>query len=357
LQRHAAKSGRRPRGPAGRLSLLPTAGGGIARAAYARASAAGLDARALLGNAGLTLAQIAKTDIRLPVKSQIRFLNDVATALDDAFLGIHLAQSVDLRELGLVYYVLASSQDLDTALTRLARYSAIQNEGVHIRVGGGEGLTVSFEYVGVGRTSDRHQIEFFVAFLLRLCRHLTGRDLAPERVRLMHWRSKLAPDLKTFFGCAVEFGATVDRVVFPLDLRHTRLTHVDPYLNGLMLSYCDEALSHRRARPGDWRLKVENAIAPLLPHGEATIETVAQRLGMSQRTLARRLGEEGVSFLDVLRELRLRLAQQYLREPDISIAQVAWLLGYRGPSAFTHAFKRWTGQSPRRMRAVRRVRS
>jgi len=357
LQQHAAKSGSRPRGPAGRLSLLPTAGGGVARAAHAHARAAGLDARALLRNAGLTLAQITQADNRFPVKSQIRFLKDVAAALDDAFLGIHLAQSVDLRELGLIYYVLASSEDLDTALARLERYSAIQNEGVHIRVSRGEGLAVSFEYVGVGRTGDRQQIEFFVAFLLRLCRHLTGRDLAPERVRLMHWRSKLAPDLKTFFGCPVEFGAAVDQVVFPLDLRRARLTHADPYLNGLMLSYCDEALSHRRVRAGDWRLKVENAIAPLLPHGEATIETVAQRLGMSQRTLARRLGEEGVSFLDVLRELRLRLARQYLREPDISIAQVAWLLGYRGPSAFTHAFKRWTGKPPRRMRAVRRARA
>ena len=101
----------------------------------------------------------------------------------------------------------------------------------------------------------------------------------------------------------------------------------------------------------------------LLEHTEAradkpaTIEKVARHLGISQRTLARRLGDEGTSFIDVLQELRLRLAKQYFREGDISITQVAWLLGYQGPSAFTHAFRRWTGQSPRQMRGERVARS
>src|SRR5262249_28875942 len=146
-----------------------------------------------------------------------------------------LARAVDLRELGLMYYVLASSDDLDSALMRAARYSSIQNEGVQVRYAKGEGLAISFEYVGVGRASDRHQMEFFVAILVRLCRHLTGRRLSPESVRLMHWRPKLAADLKTFFGCAVEFGAPVDQVVFPRDMKGASLMHADPYLNRLML--------------------------------------------------------------------------------------------------------------------------
>lgn len=353
MPQRAVKSAIRAHRRGRRFGLLPTAGGGIARAAYAQAMTAGLDVGALLKEAGLTASQIGKAESRFPVKCQIRFLNDVASALDDAFLGMHLARAIDLRELGLIYYVLASSADLDSALMRIARYSTIQNEGVQVRYVRGEALAVSFEYVGVGRTSDRHQIEFFVAILLRLCRHLTGRSLSPASVRLMHWRPKLAADLKTFFGCAVEFGAPVDQVVFSRDVKGAGLTHPDPYLNRLMQGYCDEILAHRRVKAGDWRLKVENAIAPLLPHAEATIENVARGLGISQRTLARRLDEEGTSFLDVLQELRLRLARQYFREPGISITQIAWLLGYQGPSAFTHAFKRWTGRSPREMRGGR----
>src|SRR5262245_29528350 len=80
LPGRVVKAGQRSRGPARRLSLLPTAGGGIARAAHARALAAGLDVHGLLRNAGLTPSQIAKADARFPVKNQIRFLNDVAAA-------------------------------------------------------------------------------------------------------------------------------------------------------------------------------------------------------------------------------------------------------------------------------------
>ena len=104
-----------------------------------------------------------------------------------------------------------------------------------------------------------------------------------------------------------------------------------------MRQYCEEVLCQRRIKVGDWRSNVENAIAPLLPHGEATIENVAQRLGVSTRTLARRLAAENVTFVEVLSELRLELAKRHLQERRRKIAEVAWLLGYEDPSAFSHA--------------------
>jgi AraC-like DNA-binding protein len=329
---------------------LPTAGGGIARAAYSRALNAGLDVKPLLQNVGLTHRQIKTRDLRIPVSRQVNFLNEVSDAIQDDFLGIHLAQSVDLRELGLVYYVLASSENLANALARLARYSSVNNEGVHIAFTQRGHPVLSFEYVGVPRTKDRHQIEFFVAFLLRLCRRLTGRHIVPLRVLLAHRRGRTPRDLRVFFGCEVEFGASADQVIFPHDVRNIVMMNADPYLNSLLERYCQELLLRRRAKMGDWTSRVENIVAPLLPHGEATIDSIAQRLGLSSRTLTRRLHQEGVSFAKLLQNLRLQLARQYLRESDISVTQVAWLLGYREPSSFNHAFKRWTGKPPRRVR-------
>jgi AraC-like DNA-binding protein len=167
---------------------------------------------------------------------------------------------------------------------------------------------------------------------------------------LAHRRLRVPPDLKTFFGCAIEFGAGGDQVIFSSDVGSLAITSADPYLNSLLMKYCEEILSNRRTRADDWTTTVENAIAPLLPHAEATIDNVAQRLAMSPRTLTRRLQHEGSSFAKVLQNLRFQLARQYFREPGMSIAQLAWLLGYREPSAFSHAFKRWTGNSPRRLR-------
>jgi AraC-like DNA-binding protein len=149
----------------------------------------------------------------------------------------------------------------------------------------------------------------------------------------------------------VEFAADVDEVALPGAIRRIPLVGADPYLNELLIAYCEEALSRRQSSTGALRLSVENAIVPLLPHGKARLEKIASRLGMSKRTLARRLSAEGVSFNGVLGELRLYLAKRYIRDPHLSISEIAWLLGYQEVSAFTHAFKRWTGKTPREVRS------
>jgi AraC-like DNA-binding protein len=86
------------------------------------------------------------------------------------------------------------------------------------------------------------------------------------------------------------------------------------------------------------------------PHGKANAKDVAQKLGMSQRTLARHLASEGLTFVEMLKELRIDLAKRDLADRDLSISQNAWLLGYKDISSFTHAFKRWTGDTPRTTR-------
>lgn len=342
-------------GPARRLGSLPTASGGIARAAYARALEAHINVEPLLETSGLTTAQMKNPHARIAVRDQIRFLDKAAAALADDLLGFELAGQVDLRELGLLYYVLASSENLGIALTRLTRFSSILNEGVRIacRQASEQPIVVTFDYVGVQRTHDCHQIEFFLTILLRLCRALTGRQLTPIRIAFRHRRRNVSARIKTFFNCKIEFDANRDRMVFQSAVRSGALVGADPYLNLLLLEYCEEMLAKRRNKSGFWRANVEHAVAPLLPHGEAKVEEVAKRLGMSQRTLTRLLATENVTFTAILNELRLGLARRYLAEPGMRIAEVAWLLGYKGTSAFSNAFKRWTGASPSRRRGMK----
>src|SRR4029079_5515010 len=197
------------------VNVLPSAGGAIARAAYALVLDARLDAAPLLKAADLTTQQAENGHVRVSARTQIRFLNGAADAMQDEFLGVRLAQTLDLRELGLLYYVLASSETVGEALQRVARYSRIHNEAVHITYHHSKDVsTLTFEYVGVSRLSDRHQIEFFVTVILRICRQLCGRrQLSPSSVRLKHRRTKLPAALRAFFGCDIEFGSRVDRIV------------------------------------------------------------------------------------------------------------------------------------------------
>lgn len=323
----------------------------MARLAYAHARSAGVDVRGLLKAAGLTDLQIKEKKLRLTVQQQIEFLNIVAKALRDDFLGFHLAQTPDLREMGLLYYVAASSETFGDALQRAARYCSIVNEGLSLKCFREGGIRLVFEYVGVTRHSDRHQIEFLMTLLIRLCRQLTGFPLTPCRVRIAHRRSnRRVSGLATYFGRDITFGARADELTFAEKFTGIDIRSADPYLNELLVANCERALAHRRTNRGSYRAAVENAIVPLLPHGKVSALLIALKLGFSRRTSARRLAAEGATFSDVLRKLRHDLAAQYLSDPDLSISRIAWLLGYREVSAFTHAFKRWSGQTPRESR-------
>ncbi len=330
-------------------SISPSASGGIARLAFARALGAGIESDALLREAGLSRRQIEDADARIGVKSQIKFLKLVADALADEFLGFHLSQDFDLRQVGLLYYVLASSGLLGEALRRSARYTSIVNEGIRLTLSEGREIGLRFEYQGVPRHSDRHQIEFWVAALMRICRELTNRRVTADRISFAH-RRKHAAGLSSFFGCEIRFGADLDEAVLSLSIRDIAIVSADPYLNQLLIKYCEEALARRNAGGRTLSLDVENAIATLLPHGKAQAGEVARNLGMSQRTLSRRLSEEGLTFASVLQGLRSDLAQRHLSDNDLSVSKIAWLLGYRDVSAFSNAFKRWNGTTPRAAR-------
>ena len=336
-----------------RLSTLPTAGGGIARLAYARARRAGIELKPLLKKAGLTDQRIKDRGSRFPVQYQIQFLNLAAHALHDEFLGFHLAQLCDLRELGLLFYVAASSETLGDALQRTARYSSISNEGLSLKCFEDDDIRLVFDYVGIARHSDRHQIEFFMTVLIRTCRQLTGLRLVPSRARLMHRRSKHGSELAEYFGGRITFGARADELTFVRSIKDNAVTSADSYLNEILVANCEHALSHRPKNRGTLRSAVENAIVPLLPHGKVRAARIAARLGLSQRTLARRLALERETFSEILESLRGDLARQYLSDPDLSISRIAWLLGYKEVSAFTHAFKRRTGKAPRETRRIR----
>jgi AraC-like DNA-binding protein len=290
-------------------------------------------------------------DARIGVAAQIAFLELAAAALDDPLLRFKLGRDFDHRQIGLLYYAAASADTLGEALRQAERYSAIVSAGLTLKCSRAGDFTIAVGYTGVARHSDIQQTEFLLTLIVSLCRLLTNRRLTPTAVRLVHRRTAVPPDLERFLGCRIIFGEEADEIAFDSPARQLHVVSADPYLNKMLIRYCEEALTNRRANTGLLRAAVENAIAPLLPHGKAKLKAIAQRLGMSSRTLTRRLAAEGVTFGAVLDDLRSDLAGRYLRDRSLSIAQIAWLVGFSGASAFTNACKRWTGVTPARLRS------
>jgi AraC-like DNA-binding protein len=165
-----------------------------------------------------------------------------------------------------------------------------------------------------------------------------------------HLRSGANSEMARFVGRTVEFGADRDEFALNADARELPLIHADHYLNNLLLKNCEAALAGRTGDVSQLRTRVENAISSVLPHGRVLVEDVARSLGMSKRTLARKLSDEGLNFTEILQQLRRDLAVRYLGDRKLHVSKIAWPLGFDEVSAFTHAFKRWTGRTPSQMR-------
>ena len=332
------------------FSRIPSANGVLVRLVSARITEVGIELKPLLKKCGLTVQQVKDRAARVDAENQSRFINLAAQVLGDNFLGFNLARSFDLREMGLAYYVLASAETLGEAFPRAARYSRIVNEGIVIRYAIGKQITLALDYIGIARHSDQHEAEAWVTGLIRTFQQLTGTFLRPSSVKFVHYRDKLPSDLNKFLGTHVSFSADSDEFSFPVSVKNMPIVSADPYLDELLITYCEEVLSRRETPPSTFRSNVENAIAVLLPHGKPKTSEIARKLGISQRTLARGLSSEGLTYGGVLSDLRYELAKHYLGEQGLSISKVAWLLGHQEVSAFTHAFKRKSGRSPNQFR-------
>ena len=336
------------------FSSIPSATGGIARLACARLDQMGKDPTVILSKVGLTPEEARDPTIRLEVRTEIKLLELAAKEVQDEWLGFHLARSFDLREIGLVYYVMASSDKLADALRNAERYSHINNEGVRLRFRLQDGTAViALDYANVDRHADRHQTEFWLVTLVRICSQLTDGRMSPLRVKTRHFRNGMPAEFRAFFGIDIEFGANADEIWFPRPIALLFVAGRDEYLNELLRRHAEEALARKPLEPLTLRSKAEDILPKLLPHGKATASEVARQLGMSSRTFSRKLGEEGTSFAEILDQLRAALAKRYLHDEALPVSEIAWLLGYQENSSLTHAFKRWTGMTPRRFRSGR----
>jgi AraC-like DNA-binding protein len=209
----------------------------------------------------------------------------------------------------------------------------------------GERMAVEVEFIGLPRHLARQTAEFGMAALLKGLRVIAGRNIHPTQVSFAHMRSSGVREFERFYRCPVEFGASSDLFEFSNDALAIPVLTGDPKLLTALEPFCDMAAKERNTAAGTLRAAVENEVEKLLPHGKAKKEAVAKAVALSMRTFSRRLADEGATYEEV-DQLRRSLALQYLKEPSMSVSQIAWLLGYEGSTSFNHAFRRWTGHSP-----------
>jgi AraC-like DNA-binding protein len=187
-------------------------------------------------------------------------------------------------------------------------------------------------------------VDALVGMYLRMCRSLIGRDFSPLAIELRRPRPAVLDDFDRLWRAPLRFSAEVNRLRFDPEGMERLLDSGNPELARL-----SDAISARylaRIERHNIEARVRNVLARRLQQYEPTQEQVAEILNVSARTLQRKLGDCGTSFKEILDETRHALALAYLSEPHHSVAEITHLLGFSCSSAFTRAFRRWTGHSP-----------
>lgn len=311
----------------------------------------GLDARRLLREPPPQPAD--RGTGRYPVARWRSLLERAAAALEDPLLGLKLGRSITPAHLGVIGYVLLACGNLGAALQRLEQYQRLVYDVNPMRYHA-EGSSVVLEWgVEQGRPGPLAD-ETAIAALVQMARDLSGKRFAPEQVSFVNPAPASLKPYRDWFGCPVRFGAASTTLRFPARYLALPLRQPDAALLALLQQQAD-ALLAELPDSDDTEQSVRRCIVRLSREGEVSLQRIAAELHTTPRTLHRRLEQRGRNFRSLREDTRRRLAEDYLRDPRLRLAEIAQLLGYSEQSAFSRSFRRWTGETPRRWRELRKI--
>jgi AraC-like DNA-binding protein len=329
----------------------PTIATGAARKLLEALPAAGADPSEILAEVGLDAAVIADRDARIPVERIHALWNAAlrrAPRFDAALFG---AESYTPGDYGLVGFVAMNSATLGEAARHVVRYLGLWTDDPEFTLHDDGTLSFAYRTRFADSMGFRLATEAAPAEVLHGARLITQRRITAREVRFVHPAPADRAAHDAFFGCRVRFGAKDNAIVFHAEDFALPLPKADAQLGAFLRGIANEALEKRGGAEATALDRLRQIIAEDLQQGVPSLGQVAQRLATSERTLRRRLDEQGTSFRELLDETRAQLARSYVRDPRIPLAEVAFLLGFSEPSAFHRAFKRWTSATPASFRA------
>ncbi|MEJ8850545.1 AraC family transcriptional regulator [Variovorax rhizosphaerae] len=306
-----------------------------------------------LQKAGINLAEAAALadltvqDLKGPLTDEQsdRFLTVAYELLADPTAGLALGMQMRPELFGVVGFSAMTSANFGAALARIARYTALLPACDLEVVQHAREAEVRMHYSGPERPYSRCRIDIQMGALLSFGRFFTEQPITPLRLTLRGERPPYHARYAEVFSCPALFGQPHDAIVFRRADLDLPLVSANPQVTALFDDAAERDLMASRATR-DMTKAVRDVLREMLRGELPTVEQVASRLCVSERTLQRRLAREGAQFTALLDDVRLEMARHHLAAGRASLTEIAYLLGFVDPNSFFRSFKRWTGQTP-----------
>lgn len=315
---------------------------------------AGVDARKIFEAAGFDPALLARPGTRVPVSVIRRLWLRAVEETGNACIGIDAVRHLHPTAGHALGYACLASTTIREAMQRFARYYRVVNEANRPQFEEtGDGFCLRLSFPGGTPQLPAANLDALLASALYLARSCAGEDFSPVRVELMHPAPECAGRLAAFFHAPIEF----DAARYAMHFEREVMLKVLPTGNPELVLSAEQMLRDYLARMdrSDVVARARKLIAERLTSGEPLAGDVARALAASPCTLQRRLNESGTSFAKLLDQTRRELAVEYLRDPENTVEETAFLVGFAETASFNRAFRRWTGNSPSAFRHATRT--
>lgn len=325
----------------------------LARLLVEHSARLGVEPAPVVAALGIRLEHEATLELPYDAVERLAVRLGNACGIDD--LGLDAARGLPRGAYGVVEYMFANTSTVGDGLELLLRFQALNSELARVACTRERGL-VTFEHWidHPGARRATHTNEFALAAYVSLGERIIGVRPRFRAVRFMHDGDDRRALLEHFFDAPVELGAPRNALVFDEAFLATPIATADPKLFGILAERAHRDLE-LVAPAGDLPAEVAATYRRLLTAAprQTQVLDVARALGTSTRSLHRRLSEAGTTFRAIEAQVKQALATTYLDDPQRTLTEIAFLLGFADTSAFIRAFRRWTGSSPNEVRRAR----
>lgn len=330
-------------------SVELTVGAGFARGLLEFAVSRGADRDRLTACAGLTPQALAAQDGRVPFARYVALMRAAQALTGDPALALHYGEAIEISQVSIVGLIGRAADTVIDSFAQLNRFVRLIVETDN--QGPGDRFQLRRDRAGLWMVDTRRDAEAFPelteSWLAQMICGPRRYDPRPyvKAAHVTHAAPAHHEEYAKVLGVPVVFAADRNAMLIDESCLDAPVAYLPRYAQGVLTGHA-EALLRELEASKTARGRVEALLRPMLHSGQASMEFVAGHLGVSRQTLFRRLKAEGVTFEQVLDELRCRLARDYLTGRRLSVNETAYLLGFSDPAAFSRAFKRWTGESP-----------
>jgi AraC-like DNA-binding protein len=248
---------------------------------------------------------------------------------------------------GLLAYIMRNSPNLGAAITNAMRYLRLHVDAAELSLAfAGPEVRLVYRLTDPSIPPSRHYNEVIMVCFLRFVRLGIDDGWAPHEVQFCHGPPADVAPYQGLFGGPVRFDQSDNAMLFDRQLLSRPLRTADHQLLAILEEHAGAVLAELPVADDDLIGRLRQFVLDALPHDGAALSAAARALGMSTRTLQRRLQARGIVYAGLVDDVRRRLSDKYLADANLSLGEIAYLLGYSESSAFNRAYRRWTGRTP-----------